>query len=468
MRIWLSMGETPGFASQLADALAGDWSLVARPNQLPPPGNWSIWLLLSGRGFGKTRTLSEFANAEATSGRAKRIAIVGSTAGDCRDVLVEGESGILATSPAWCRPVYEPSKRRLTWPNGALATLYSADEPERLRGPQHDAACCDELGSWRHPEAWSNLMLGLRLGKHPRVVVATTPRPTKLIRELVSREGTDVVVSRGTTYENRANLAGAFLSQIIARYENTRLGRQELLGELLLDVPGALWGHAMLEECRREHAPELTRIVVSIDPATTSGDDADETGIIVAGIDEHGRGYVLADLSGRFAPTEWAHRAISAYHSYHADRIVAEVNQGGDMVEATLRMIDRNVSFRSVHASRAKVTRAEPVAALYEQRRIFHIGSFGPLEDQMSSFAPGIFDRKTAGCSFDRVDALVWSFSDLLIQPMSNFGIFELYRQRAAALRIDAAVKPADEPAPEPQPGNTEWLAGAGRGSDRH
>jgi phage terminase large subunit-like protein len=242
------------FAGALADALETNWSLIARPNQLAPPGDWSIWVLLAGRGFGKTRTITEWVCDQATSGLARRIALVAATAADARDVIVEGESGILAVSSSWSRPLYEPSKRRLTWPNGAIATTYSADEPERLRGPQHDAAVCDELGSWRHPEAWSNLMFGLRLG-HPRVVVATTPRPTKLIRELLGREGADVVVVRGTTYENRSNLAPAFLDQIIRRYEGTRLGRQELNAEVLTDVPGALWNRDQLEECRRERAP---------------------------------------------------------------------------------------------------------------------------------------------------------------------------------------------------------------------
>lgn len=442
-------------ASQLADALESGWESVARPNQLPPPGNWSIWLLLAGRGFGKTRVLSEWTCEQAQLGRARRIALVGATTADTRDVIVEGESGILACSPSWCMPVYEPSKRRLTWPNGTIATTYSADEPERLRGPQHDAAACDELGSWRHPQAWDMLMFGLRLGRNPQCVVATTPRPTKLIRDLLVREGHDVAVTRGTTYENRDNLAPTFFQQILRRYEGTRLGRQELEAELLEDTLGALWSSEIIEAARLHSAPSLARVVVAIDPAVTSGEDADETGIIVAGKDSEGHGYVLADQSGRYAPAEWAGTAIAAYRKHAADRIVAEVNNGGDMVEATLRMINPNVPFTAVRASRGKVVRAEPVAALYEQGRIHHVGLLAKLEDQMTSFTSD-FDRARAGYSPDRVDALVWALTDLLVEPMSNEGIYELYRQLAAEITASSpAVPPAissvDPALPAPQ-----------------
>ena len=242
----------PGsFAAQLVDALENSWPAVARPNQLPPSGDWQIWLLLAGRGFGKTRTLAEWVCDQAASGHASRIALVAATAADARDVVVEGESGILAVAPPWFRPIYEPSKRRLTWPNGAIATTFSAEEPERLRGPQHDAAVCDELGSWSRAETWDMLQFGLRLGRNPRCLVATTPRPTKLIRELLAREGRDVVVTRGSTYENRANLAPGFFDQVIRKYEGTRLGRQELLAEVLEDTPGALWNRDAVDQCRR-------------------------------------------------------------------------------------------------------------------------------------------------------------------------------------------------------------------------
>ena len=441
------------FAAQLADALETSWPAIARPNQLPPPGGWwQVWLLLAGRGFGKTRTLSEWVCEQVASGRASRIALVAATAADARDVLVEGQSGILAVAPPSFRPIYEPSKRRLTWPNGAIATTFSAEEPDRLRGPQHDAAICDELASWSRPETWDMLQFGLRLGRHPRCLVATTPRPTKLIRELLAREGHDVVVTRGSTYENRANLAPGFFDQIIRKYEGTRLGRQELDAELLDDTPGALWSHAIIDAVRLSAVPVLQRIVVAIDPAVTSGEDADETGIVVVGIDHQGHGYVLADASGKYQPIEWAKIAIAAYRAHHAERIVAEVNNGGDMVENTLRMVDPNVPFTAVRASRGKVTRAEPVSALYEQGRMHHVGTFPQLEDQMTNFTSD-FDRQAAGYSPDRVDALVWAATDLLIEPMSNWGLFELYRRRAAATE---AEKRGEEPPPiirEPEDG---------------
>jgi phage terminase large subunit-like protein len=358
------------FAAQLADALRNCWTAIARSNQLPPPGDWwQIWLLLAGRGFGKTRTLAEWVCQQVASGQASRIALVAATAADARDVLVEGESGILAVAPPWFRPIYEPSKRKLTWPNGAIARTYSAEEPDRLRGPQHDAAVCDELASWSRPETWDMLQLGLRLGRNPRCLVATTPRPTKLIRELLAREGRDVVVTRGSTYENRANLAPGFFDQVIRKYEGTRLGRQELNAELLDDTPGALWSHSIIDAARQAAAPNLTRIVVAIDPAATSGEDADETGIVVVGRDDQGHGYVLADASGKYQPVEWAKIAIAAYRANHADRIVAERNNGGDMVEATIRMVDQNVPVTTVWASRGKVTRAEPVSALSSPRK---------------------------------------------------------------------------------------------------
>jgi phage terminase large subunit-like protein len=393
-----------------AQAFEYDWRYRARPEQLAPEGSWRTWLLMAGRGFGKTRCGAEWVRGAVQAGH-RRIALIAPTAADVRDVMVEGESGILAIHPDEERPLYEPSKRRLTWPKDAQATTYSADEPERLRGPQHDAAWCDEVGAWRYPEAWDMLMFGMRLGRDPRTVVTTTTRPTKLIRELV-RDPT-CIVTRGSSYENRGNLAPAFFQQIVRKYEGTRLGRQELEAELLEDTPGALWNHGLIEAGRLRTPPELVRVVVAIDPAVTSGEESDETGIVVVGRDGKGHGYVLADCSGRYAPNEWAKIAITAYKTHGADRIVAEVNNGGDMVEATIRMIDPNVAFKEVHASRGKVVRAEPVAALYEQGRAHHIGGFGPLEDQMTNFTSD-FDRDAAGYSPDRVDALVWAFTELL------------------------------------------------------
>ena len=442
------------FAGQLADALENSWPAIARPNQLPPPGDWQIWLLLAGRGFGKTRTLAEWVCHQTASGQAGRIALVTATAADARDVLVEGESGILAVAPPWFRPVYESSKRRLTWPNGAMATTFSAEEPERLRGPQHDAAVCDELGAWSHPETWDMLQFGLRLGGNPRCLVATTPRPIKLIRELLAREGRDVAVTRGSTYENRANLAAGFFDQVIRKYEGTRLGRQELNAELLEDTPGALWSHGIIEAARQAAAPNLARIVVAIDPAASSGEDADETGIVIVGRDNQGHGYVLADASGKHQPIEWAKIAIAAYRAHHADRIVAERNNGGAMVEATIRMVDNNLPVTTVWASHGKVARAEPVSALYEQGRVHHIGTFPQLEDQMCAFTTD-FDRARAGYSPDRVDALVWALTELLVEPMKNHAFYEVTRQRIEEMRQQNSM--AEPPKTVYARGSVEW-----------
>lgn len=400
------------------------WDLWARPSQLPPEGAWRVWLLLAGRGFGKTRSGAEFVREQVYRGNSKRVALVAPTAADARDVMVEGESGLLAISPKRERPFYEPSKRRLSWPNGAVATLFSADEPERLRGPQFDLAWCDELAAWRYPAAWDMLMMGLRLGINPRVVVTTTPKPIPLIRALL--KAPDCVVTRGSTRENADNLAPAFLGAILAQYQGTRLGRQELEAELLEDMPGALWTRDAIERSRVAAAPAMRRIVVAIDPAASSGDEADETGIVVAGLGEDAHGYVLADLSGRFRPHEWAARAIAAYHAHCADRIVAEVNNGGEMVEATLRMLDASVPYKPVHASRGKMMRAEPVAALYEQGRVHHVGGFPALEDQMCVFA----GSASGGASPDRLDALVWALTELMVERAS--GLLEYYRELAA------------------------------------
>ena len=387
-------------------------------------------MLLAGRGFGKTRAGAEFVRVMVKKKRARRIALVAPTALDARSVMVEGESGLLSIGPPHERPSYEPSLHRLTWTNGAVATLFSADEPNRLRGPQHDLAWCDELAAWRYPAAWDMLMFGLRLGQDPRVVVTTTPRPTKLIRELLADP--KVVVTRGRTEDNRDHLAPAFLEQIVRRYEGTRLGRQELDGELLDDMPGALWTHGLIDTARVTEAPDLTRIVVAIDPAVSAHEGSDETGIVVAGRDAAGHGYVLADASGHYAPAEWARKAVALYVEHRADRIVAEVNNGGDMVGATLRVVDPNVPFAALHASRGKVARAEPVAALYEQGRVHHLGALPLLEDQMCAFTPRAHgDGIPAGGSPDRVDALVWALTDLLLAPSPGAGIAEYYHRRA-------------------------------------
>jgi phage terminase large subunit-like protein len=401
-------------ASSLADVLAdGGWRSKARPSQLPPPGDWNGWAVVAGRGFGKSWIAANYANEMANS--VGRIALIGATAADVRDTMIEGESGILRTAPAWFRPTYEPSKRKVEWPNGCIATCFSSEEPDRLRGPQFELGILDEFAAWsKMQETWDMFSFGLRLGKHPRWVMATTPRPSKLLKEILSREG--VVVTRGSTFENADNLAPPFLDAILKKYEGTRLGRQELHAELLTDVPGALWSQDLLDRDRVKQLPweGLQRVVVAIDPAVTSGEDSDETGIIVAGIDAVGHGYVLEDVSGRFAPHEWASIAIGAYRRHGADRIIGERNNGGDMIEATIRSIDPNVSFKSIHASRGKVTRAEPISALYEQGKIHHLGTFTQLEDQMCSFTSD-FSKATAGYSPDRVDALCYSISELLL-----------------------------------------------------
>ena len=389
------------------EALYRDWREQARPEQLPPPGEWRVWLMLAGRGWGKTRAEVEWLRMEVESGRRRRLAIVGRTAADVRDVLVEGESGILEKARPSFRPRYEPAKRRLTWPNGAIATTYSADEPDALRGPQHDGAVADELAAWRYPDAWNQLMFGLRIGDDPRCVVATTPRPTKLIKELVADP--KVVVTGGTTYQNVANLAPAFIEQIIARYEGTRLGRQELLAEILSDTPGALWNLQEIDNLRVQAAPHLSRVVVAVDPAASSSEDADETGIVAAGLGVDGHAYVLEDRSLRGRPAQWAAAAVALYDKLKADRIVGEANNGGEMVGHTIMTVDPTVSYRAVHASRGKLTRAEPVAALYEQGRVHHVGTFPELEDQLCNWTPG-------DASPDRMDALVWALTELMLE----------------------------------------------------
>ena len=406
--------DSPGFGGTFGRALKDNWHRIARPNQLPPPGDWRIWLLLAGRGFGKTRTVCEFVRAEVEAGRACRIALIAATASDCRDVLVTGHSGLLAISPEWNRPDYQPTKRLLSWRNGAIATMYSADEPDRLRGPNFDLAICDELAAWRYPEALDMLLLGLRIGKNPRVAIATTPRPTKVIRDLLAREGADVAVTRGSTLENRENLAPAYVEQIIERYKGTRLERQEIFGEVLEDTPGALWNRDALEQTRVDAAPkDLQRIVVAIDPAGSSEEGADETGIVVAGLGQDGQGYVLEDLSGRYDPPGWARRAIGAYHVWTADRIVCETNYGGEMVKATIEAIDASVPVSTISSSRGKVLRAEPIATFFEQRKAHMVLSHPELEDQACRFTSD-WTRARDG-SPDRVDALVFALTELML-----------------------------------------------------
>ena len=386
-----------------------DWSVWSRPKQQTPEGLWRVWLILAGRGFGKTRTGAEFIRQEVNAGRANHIALVGATAADVRDTMIEGESGLLRVFPPDQRPHYEPSKRRVTFYNGASASAYSADEPDRLRGPNHDLAWADELAAWRYSDAWDQLMLGLRIGDHPRCVVTTTPRPVDVIRRLMTTQDGTVHVTRGSTYENQKNLASAFIDEMKRRYEGTTLGRQELHAEILDDLEGALWQRTMFDQTRVHKHPQLKRVVVAVDPATTSRTNSNETGIVVAGVGTDGHAYVLDDRTMRGSPDEWGRAAVSAYHTYQCDRIVAEANQGGDMVKHTLVTVDRTAPIKLVHASRGKRTRAEPVAALYEQGKVHHVGYMTALEDQMCNWVPDVSD------SPDRLDALVWALTELMI-----------------------------------------------------
>lgn len=368
-------------------------------------------MVLAGRGFGKTRTGAEWVREQVEIHGKRRIALVAPTAADARDVMIRGESGLLSVFPDAAKPLYEPSKRLVTFANGAIATAYSADEPERLRGPQHDGAWCDEIAAWKYPdEAWDMLQFGLRLGDDPRVVVTTTPKPIKLIKALL--KDPSFVITRGSTYENRGNLAESFFSKIIRKYEGTRLGRQELLAEVLEDVEGALWQRDWIESTRiREIRPKhLQRIVVAIDPAVTSAEDSDDTGIICAARGVDGRGYVLDDDTCKLSPAGWAKRAVDLLHERSADRIIAEVNNGGDLVENTIRTVDSRVPYKKVNASRGKLTRAEPIAALYEQGQVSHVGTFGHLEDEMCEYT-----GKSGEKSPNRMDALVWALTELML-----------------------------------------------------
>jgi phage terminase large subunit-like protein/predicted RNA-binding Zn-ribbon protein involved in translation (DUF1610 family) len=446
---------TLGLAELLAErerrrevALRHDWRRNARPSQRLPEGTWRTWLLVGGRGAGKTRTGSETVRQWAKE--FPIVSIVAPTSADLRDVCIEGPGGILQVCPPTERPTYESSKRQLTWPNGAKSLLFSAEEPDRLRGPQHYKLWVDELMAMANPEAlWDQSMFGLRLGRNPQSVVTTTPRPSKFLKALMSSPTTHL--TRTTTYENRENLAGAFLGEIITKYEGTRLGRQELNAELLEDNPGALWKLSQIEADRVDSAdfwanifPKLRRIVGGLDPSGTSTEKSDECGIVFAGSDSQTppHFYVFDDRSCVDTPDGWARKAVAAYHQHKADRIVAEGNFGGDMVEAVLRHVDRNVSFKKVTASRGKIVRAEPVAAVYEQHRVHHVGTFPQLEDQMCEYDPAV----STG-SPDRMDALVWAMTELGVSSMH--GLIELWKQQADELRAKLKPQTADAPAGE-------------------
>ena len=392
------------------------WPFWARPEQLPPDGAWTTWLYMGGRGAGKTRAGAEWITARVASRLGRRIALVASTAADARDVMIEGESGLLAVSPAWHRPLYEPSKRRITWPNGAVATLFSAEKPDALRGPQHDTAWCDELAKWKYLEAaWDNLQLGLRLGNTPRQVITTTPRALASLKAIIARS--DTVVTRGTSYDNRINLAPDFFSEIIRRYEGTRFGRQEINAEQLDDVSGALWTRAMLDAARPAQCappPQMARVVVGVDPSGTRGDDdRASVGIVAAGKGIDGLGYVLADFTCALSPAGWGRRVAEAVSAHRADCVVAEANFGGAMVESVLAAANVGARVKKVTASRGKIVRAEPIAAFYEQNRVRHAGAMPALEDQLVALTT---DGYVGNGSPDRADAMIWALTELMLQ----------------------------------------------------
>ena len=407
------------FSTDLVEVLGLEWTLFGREDQKPePPPVKPVWLVLGGRGAGKTRTGAEWVKGLAlgrlpyATEAVDRIALVGETQGQVRDVMIEGVSGLLAIHTRWERPVWSPSRRRLDWPNGSVAQVFSAEDPEALRGPQFGAAWSDELAKWPNlQECWDMLQFGLRLGDTPRQVVTTTPRPLPLLKRLLTAK--HVAVSRAGTAANKHNLAKDFLRSIVEAYGGTRLGRQEIDGEIVEESADALWTRAMLESCRLPKAPPLARIVVAIDPPASSSRRADRCGLLAAGIDADGIGHVLEDATLAGArPHEWAQAAIALYRRHEADALIVEVNQGGEMATSVIAEVDGSVPVTAVRANRGKYLRAEPVAALYAQGRVRHVGAFPALEDEMCDFGPA---GLSSGRSPDRLDALVWALTHLML-----------------------------------------------------
>jgi phage terminase large subunit-like protein len=396
------------------------WKVWARHQQLPPAGDWRTWLIMAGRGFGKTRAGSEWIRMIADADPEARIAVVAASLGEARAVMVEGESGIMATGSPHHMPFFEPSLRRISWPNGAQATLYSAGEPEALRGPQHTHAWCDEIAKWdnasgRAVRTWDNLLLGLRLGEHPRILASTTPRAVALMQRLLASEATgEVAVARGATEDNKDTLPARFIRDMRREYGGTLLGRQELNGEMIADLPGALWTRALLEACREERASASpVRTVIGVDPPASAEGDA--CGIVVCALGEDGIARVLADASvTKPTPERWARAVSAAADAWSADRVVAEANQGGAMVEAVLRAAQVSLPLKLVHARVGKAARAEPVAALYEAGRVRHAGMFPALEDELCGLVAG-GRYEGPGRSPDRADALVWAMTELML-----------------------------------------------------
>lgn len=411
------------------ETLLHDWSIHARPEQLAPAGDWRVWLMLAGRGFGKTRAGAEWVRAIAEADGTARIALVGATIGEARSVMVEGASGLLAIAPRWNRPIWHPSLKRLIWKSGAQAMLYGAAEPESLRGPQFTHAWADELAKWAYADtAWDNLVLGLRLGDRPRVLATTTPRPVPLIRRLAGGKQAGVAVTRGRTQDNRRHLARGFLAAMEQEYGGTALGRQELNGELIDEPEGALWTRALIEQCRvrRERVwndgdSPFSRVVVAVDPPATSRGDA--CGIVVVGLGLDGIGYVIEDASlGKASPEGWARQVVSAAARHGAERVVAEANNGGEMVASVLHAAEASLPVKLVHAMRGKSARAEPVVALYERGRVRHVGGFPDLEDQLCGMMIG-GGYEGPGRSPDRADALVWALTELMLRAQAGYAI---------------------------------------------
>ena len=398
--------------------LTHDWSIYARDDQIPPKSDWLIWLLLGGRGSGKTRAGAEWVRRQVTLG-AKRIALVAPTYNDAREVMIEGESGLRHIGYPSERPSYISSRRRLEWPNGAVGQIFSSEDPDGLRGPQFDCAWADEFCAWTHPEyTLSNLRMGLRLGERPQLVVTTTPRPLPALKRLM--DVGDLVRTKMTTEENKAFLSPSFIRAMEDTYGGTRLGRQELRGEIIDDLPGALWRRADLEACRIQQAPACERIIIALDPPVTGHKNSDSCGMIVAGVTGRGReahAFILEDASIQgVSPEQWAAFAVGLHQSWDADYILAETNQGGDLIKTVINMIDPSVLVRSVFARHGKKIRAEPVAALYGHGRVHHVGSqFAELEDELCALGTEAFKK-----SPDRADALVWAVTDLLLRSTSN------------------------------------------------
>jgi len=400
-------------AEAQAIELRTNWLETARDKQLQPQANHFIWLILAGRGWGKTRTGAQDIALYALRNPKTISAVVAPTFGDLRRVCFNGPSGLMSIIPKDCLDTtygtegYSASVMEIRLFNGSKIVGYAAINPERLRGPQFHRAWCDELASWRYPEAFDQLMFGLRLGEQPQCIITTTPKPIPLLKGLVIRK--DVAITKGNTFENEANLAESALEMMRERYEGTALGRQELYAEILDDIEGALWTHNLIEETRltRDNEKTYKTIIVAIDPAVTSGEASDETGIVVVGKDHNNEYYVLEDVSGKYSPDKWGRLAIQTFYEWEADRIVAETNNGGDLVERLLRSIDENIPYRSVRATRGKMLRAEPIAALYEQKKVHHCGAFPELETQMCTYVGQVKP------SPDRLDALVWGLTEL-------------------------------------------------------